>query len=187
MCNRLACPQPLFTGKERDAESGNDYFVARYYDSRTGTFSSADPLAGDPNDPQSWNRYPYGRNDPIDITDPSGKSWWSWALEIGIGVAVGWFVPELDAYLAGAGSAGAAAGTTTMTAFYGSQIIGQGSATYAWAAEGATIGGGIGAELKGATDKFKFDNPSTEVRRSALGWNDSYPRNCLAVVCDGRR
>lgn len=27
-----------------------------------------------PGDPLSWNRYPYGRNDPIDITDPSGKS-----------------------------------------------------------------------------------------------------------------
>jgi hypothetical protein len=55
-------------------------FVARYYDSRTGTFCSADPLAGDPSDPQSWNRYPYGRNDPIDVTDPSGQHWWNWAL-----------------------------------------------------------------------------------------------------------
>src|SRR5579859_2851045 len=32
-----------------------------------------DPVTGKPGDPQSWNRYPYGRNDPIDITDPSGK------------------------------------------------------------------------------------------------------------------
>ncbi len=62
---------------DRDSESVLDYALARYYDSRTGTFCSADPLAGSPSDPQSWNRYPYGRNDPIDITDPSGKSWWS--------------------------------------------------------------------------------------------------------------
>jgi RHS repeat-associated protein len=67
----------VFTSYERDSESGLDYALARYYDSRTGTFCSADPLAGDPSDPQSWNRYPYGRNDPIDITDPSGQSWWS--------------------------------------------------------------------------------------------------------------
>ena len=74
-------PSPnFFTGKERDTESGNDYFMARYYDSRTGTFCSADPLAGSPEDPQSWNRYPYGRNDPIDVTDPSGQHWWNWAL-----------------------------------------------------------------------------------------------------------
>jgi hypothetical protein len=34
-------------------------------------FCSADPLAGEPDDPQSWNRYPYGRNDPIDKVDSS--------------------------------------------------------------------------------------------------------------------
>ncbi len=28
---------------------------------------------------ESWNRYPYGCNDPIDITDPSGQSWWKYA------------------------------------------------------------------------------------------------------------
>ena len=65
----------FFTSYGRDAESGLDYALARYYDSRTGTFCSADPLAGSPGDPQSWNRYPYGRNDPIDVTDPSGKNW----------------------------------------------------------------------------------------------------------------
>ena len=64
----------IFTSYQRDSESGLDYALARYYDSRTGTFCSADPLAGDPSDPQSWNRYPYGRNDPIDMTDPTGKS-----------------------------------------------------------------------------------------------------------------
>jgi len=67
----------FFTSYDRDSETGLNYALARYYDSRTGTFCSADPLAGSPGDPQSWNRYPYGRNDPIDITDPSGKSWWS--------------------------------------------------------------------------------------------------------------
>jgi len=66
----------VFTSYDRDSESGLDYAMARYYNSTTGTFCSADPLDGSPGDPQSWNRYPYGRNDPIDITDPSGKSWW---------------------------------------------------------------------------------------------------------------
>jgi RHS repeat-associated protein len=85
----------LFTSYNRDSESGLDYALARYYDSRTGTFCSADPLAGSPGDPQSWNRYPYGRNDPIDITDPSGKSWWSSLLiDIGIGVGVA-LLPEI--------------------------------------------------------------------------------------------
>jgi RHS repeat-associated protein len=33
-----------FTGKERDTESGNDYFGARYYASSMGRFMSPDPL-----------------------------------------------------------------------------------------------------------------------------------------------
>ena len=36
--------QHIFTGKERDTESGNDYFAARYYESSTGRFLSPDPL-----------------------------------------------------------------------------------------------------------------------------------------------
>jgi RHS repeat-associated protein len=51
-----------FTGKERDAESGNDYFGARYYSSASGRFTSPDtsdsggpiPYA-DLEDPQSLN------------------------------------------------------------------------------------------------------------------------------------
>jgi RHS repeat-associated protein len=31
-----------FTGKERDSESGNDYFEARYYASSMGRFMSPD-------------------------------------------------------------------------------------------------------------------------------------------------
>lgn len=92
----------VFTSYQRDAETGLDYALARYYDSRTGTFCSADPLAGDPSDPQSWNRYPYGRNDPIDVTDPSGQSWWS-SLLIGAGVAIGVaLLPEIAPSLFGA-------------------------------------------------------------------------------------
>ena len=67
----------FFTNYNRDSESGLDYALARYYDSRTSTFCSADPLAGSPGDPQSWNRYAYGRDNPISITDPTGKSWLS--------------------------------------------------------------------------------------------------------------
>ncbi|MGB9236802.1 MAG: RHS repeat-associated core domain-containing protein [Terriglobales bacterium] len=100
----------VFTSYDRDSESGLDYALARYYDSRTGTFCSADPLAGDPSDPQSWNRYAYGRNDPIDITDPSGQHWWNWLL-VGLSLAG-------DVLTGGAttpGSAALMAGDTTTT------------------------------------------------------------------------
>jgi hypothetical protein len=43
-CACEACfPRSRYTGKERDAESGNDYFGARYYSSAIGHFLSPDP------------------------------------------------------------------------------------------------------------------------------------------------
>jgi RHS repeat-associated protein len=61
----------LFTTYERDAESGNDYAMARYYVNRLARFLSLDPLSGDISDPQSLNRFPYTEADPINATDPS--------------------------------------------------------------------------------------------------------------------
>jgi RHS repeat-associated protein len=67
------CPQDYkFTGYERDTETGLDYSLARYYNSRTGRFMSVDPMAGSILDPQSLNRYAYVRNNPINLTDPIG-------------------------------------------------------------------------------------------------------------------
>ena len=47
--------QYKFTGKERDAESGLDYFGARYFGSALGRFTSPDPLmaSAHASDPQS--------------------------------------------------------------------------------------------------------------------------------------
>ncbi len=64
-----------FTGKERDAESGLDYFGARYFASTLGRFTSVDPLArsASPGLPQTWNRYTYTLNNPLKYVDPNGK------------------------------------------------------------------------------------------------------------------
>jgi RHS repeat-associated protein len=61
-----------FTGKERDAETGLDYFGARYNSSSMGRFMSPDPLGGSLADPQSLNRYAYVLNNPLRFTDPTG-------------------------------------------------------------------------------------------------------------------
>ncbi len=64
-----------FTGKERDAESGLDYFGARYYGSSMGRFSSPDPsglVFADPTNPQSFNLYGYVQNNPLINIDPNG-------------------------------------------------------------------------------------------------------------------
>jgi RHS repeat-associated protein len=62
----------LFTGKERDAESGLDNFEARYNNSSLGRFMSPDPIGGQKIDPQTLNKYSYVRNNPINFTDPTG-------------------------------------------------------------------------------------------------------------------
>ncbi len=63
------------SGKERDAESGLDYFGARYYGSTMGRFMSPDSPEGyysDTYNPQSWNLYSYVRNNPLTGVDPDG-------------------------------------------------------------------------------------------------------------------
>jgi len=64
-----------FTEKERDTETGNDYFGARYYASSMGRFMSPDPLYLEMHrlaDPQRLNIYAYGRNNPLLYFDPTG-------------------------------------------------------------------------------------------------------------------
>lgn len=72
---------PRFTGKERDSESGNDYFGARYYASSMGRFLSPDWSAkAEPvpyaklDDPQSLNLYSYVRNNPLSRRDLDGHA-----------------------------------------------------------------------------------------------------------------
>ena len=68
-----------FTGKERDGETGLDYFGARHYSNTLGRFISADWSAvpepvpyADFSDPQSLNLYTYVRNIPTSRADGDG-------------------------------------------------------------------------------------------------------------------
>lgn len=68
-------PTVKFTGKERDAETGLDYFGARYSSSAQGRFTSSDQPFADqhPENPQSWNLYTYTLNNPLRYVDPDGE------------------------------------------------------------------------------------------------------------------
>ena len=70
-----------FTSKERDGETGLDYFVHRYYASTQGRFVSVDPtlVSADGLNPQSWNRYSYVTNRPLGFVDPFGL--WGYRIE----------------------------------------------------------------------------------------------------------
>jgi RHS repeat-associated protein len=66
-----------FTGKERDTESGLDYFGARYIASTTGRFMVPDPTnltdARLLNPANTMNKYVCGGNNPLKYVDPDGK------------------------------------------------------------------------------------------------------------------
>ncbi len=61
-----------FTGKQRDGETGLDYFESRYYSSSLGRFTSADSFNGYTVNPQSLNLYAYTQNNPLTLIDPTG-------------------------------------------------------------------------------------------------------------------
>jgi RHS repeat-associated protein len=84
---------PFLTQKERDLETGLDYFGARYYGSLQGRFQSIDPYStnlerqqsDDRNEaekeflkyisqPQHWADYTYVLNNPLKFVDPDGWS-----------------------------------------------------------------------------------------------------------------
>jgi RHS repeat-associated protein len=72
------------TGKERDTESGNDYFGARYYASSMGRLMSPDWYPGPAPipyanifDPQTLNLYIYAGNNPLSRFDANGHNWFT--------------------------------------------------------------------------------------------------------------
>jgi RHS repeat-associated protein len=69
-----------FTGYERDSETGADYAVNRQYNQGVGRFNRVDPkpTSSRREIPQTWNRYNYTGNNPINRMDPDGLDWEEW-------------------------------------------------------------------------------------------------------------
>src|ERR1700752_949687 len=89
------CNYPFLTLKERDLETGLDYFDAPYHGWGQGRFTGVDPFnialeiqaeaQSDPKKaaaklqiylslPQQWNRYSYAMNNPLVYVDPNGEA-----------------------------------------------------------------------------------------------------------------
>jgi RHS repeat-associated protein len=94
------CPDATehhYTTKEHDGESGNDFFLARYYSSTAGRFISPDWASGAEavpyakfGDPQSLNLYAYTIDNPLSRMDKDGHCpICAYALEIAGGAAAG--------------------------------------------------------------------------------------------------
>jgi RHS repeat-associated protein len=80
---RLLDERLAFTGHERDDdgttsdEADFDDMHARYFSPGIARFLSIDPDCCSMDQPQSWNRYAYVLNNPVNMADPSGR-WPQW-------------------------------------------------------------------------------------------------------------
>lgn len=84
-----------YTGHEQVDQANLIHMGGRIYDPHIGRFLSADPLIQAPHLSQSYNRYSYVLNNPMNYVDPSGYSWISDNWRSIAAIAVAWAVPQL--------------------------------------------------------------------------------------------
>ncbi len=140
-----------FTGHEHINGTDLIHMNGRVYDPTIGRFLSADPHIQAPNDTQSYNRYSYVKNNPINYTDPSGyffkslfkwvKNNWKTILAVAVSVAIGIYAPGIISNWIGSKLLGAA----------GSKFVGVVAAgALAGGASGAIMTGSVQGALEGA-------------------------------------
>jgi RHS repeat-associated protein len=67
-------PRQKYAGMEQDEATGMSHTPWREFDSMSARWTAPDPYGGsiDPSSPQSFNRYAYVNNDPVNKVDPTG-------------------------------------------------------------------------------------------------------------------
>jgi RHS repeat-associated protein len=128
-------------------EMGLVHMNGRIYDPLIGRFMSADPIIQAPGMLQSYNRYAYVMNNPLNLTDPSGFSWWTrfrdkWVRPIAIAVI---------AYYTGGAISGAFASASggATTAFGSWAAAAGGGTTFQLSALGGALAGAGGGFVAG--------------------------------------
>jgi RHS repeat-associated protein len=74
-----------------NAANARSYFGARYYRADIGRFATVDPVTPWQSalvNPQLWNRYAYGLNNPLRYVDPDGRCIWDVCVAEGAGLYV---------------------------------------------------------------------------------------------------
>jgi RHS repeat-associated protein len=173
------------TGKERDTESGLDYFGARYYSSSMGRWMSPDwnvnvqpvPYAS-LGDPQSLNLYAYVGNHPLSIIDPDGHNWFTdfaqgladstyrpivHIVEHPIAMAEGIGTAVAHPIVTGKAIGSAVVGTVEAAAHGDGRAIGQIVGTVGTAIAGGAIARGVGVAGEVGAEAGSFVGETTSI------------------------
>jgi RHS repeat-associated protein len=98
-----------WAGQEYDPEVLHYAFPYRTYTPQRGRFMSPDPVSGSSSSPQSWDRYSYVQNSPLNATDPLGKMMIKDGNDWDNGDGDGGYEPDFSPpFDGGAGDSGAA-------------------------------------------------------------------------------
>jgi RHS repeat-associated protein len=143
-----------FTGKERDSESGLYFYGARYYAPGLGRWVSCDPIGT----ADGANLYVYARNNPVNLTDPTGLVSWGTIAVIAAVVVVSVAVTVVTAGVAGPIVAGAAAG-----------VFGSGTVA-ATVATGVVVGAVAGAAGGAAGEVTRQVASGEASERGSIDW-----------------
>jgi len=79
-----------YNAESYDPKTGSVYLRARYYNTRTGSFSTKDTYLGDLMEPLSLNRYSYTWGNPVNYQDPSGHG----PFGSDSSIKNGWFIED---------------------------------------------------------------------------------------------
>ena len=120
-----------YAGGYFNQNTGLTKFGTRYYDPTLGRWTQQDPVGGSLGNPDSLNRYLYAGDDPVNVTDPSGKyTFAQWYSVVGACLASSVIAPllALAGLITGAGTVGfaiaAIAGVTAPAWLYWVTLIG---------------------------------------------------------------
>ncbi|MBK7520129.1 MAG: RHS repeat-associated core domain-containing protein [Gammaproteobacteria bacterium] len=151
-----------FTGHQHVDRLDLIHMNGRTYDPKVGRFMQADVFVPHPGDTQSYNRYSYVRNNPLNATDPTGYFDLKDGLKM-VGAAVaayytfGWAYGAFEAaagscFAAGSGAAiGAGAASGAAAGFVSGGIMGGNMEGALQGAFSGAVFGGIGGMFNTAT------------------------------------
>ena len=107
-----------YAGHRRHDASGLVYMNARWFDPGSGRFLSVDPVVSNSDNPQTFNAYSYVKNNPVNLTDPTGmcavdSCWYTGGVVMKSGTSLSGSTASGTYYISSTDVAMAAAGLTT--------------------------------------------------------------------------